>query len=120
MSPLASQANIHLMDAYRKVSNLIGGRSLSLFQHGSLEIKLYTLNSPDHQTQHIQDELYIVVKGKGNFFIDGSRISFVPGDILFVPAGVEHHFEDFSGELVAWVIYYGPDGGEHPFNEEDS
>ena len=37
---------------------------------------------------------------------------FGPGDLLFVPAGVEHRFEEFSDDLAVWVVFYGPDGGE--------
>jgi hypothetical protein len=29
-----------------------------------------------------------------------------------VPAGVEHRFEEFSGDFGTWVIFYGPEGGE--------
>ena len=31
---------------------------------------------------------------------------------LFVPAGVEHRFEDFTDDLAVWVVFYGPEGGE--------
>jgi len=31
---------------------------------------------------------------------------------MFVAAGVEHHFEDFTEDLAIWVIFYGPPGGE--------
>lgn len=33
-------------------------------------------------------------------------------DAIFVEAGVEHRFEDFSDDFSAWVIFWGPDGGE--------
>ncbi|MFI5253481.1 MAG: cupin domain-containing protein [Bacteroidota bacterium] len=114
MYEIATQAKVSFTDAYRKVSNLIGKRSVCLFQHGSLEIKMYAPKTVDPQTPHRQDEAYIVMKGKGYFYIDGSRIPFEPGDFLFAPAGVEHRFENFSDDLVAWVIYYGPEGGEQP------
>jgi hypothetical protein len=45
---------------------------------------------------------------------DGERTPFVQGDILFVAAGVEHHYEDFSADLALWRIFYGADGGEIP------
>ena len=35
-----------------------------------------------------------------------------PGDLLFVPAGVVHRFEEFTDDLAVWVIFYGPEGGE--------
>ena len=33
---------------------------------------------------------------------------------LFLAAGVEHHYEDFSTDLALWRIFYGPRGGEIP------
>lgn len=35
-----------------------------------------------------------------------------PGNLLFVAAGAEHRFEDFTGDFGAWVMFYGPEGGE--------
>ena len=53
-----------------------------------------------------------MVKGEGYFFDRGARTRFAPGDLLFVPAGAEHRFENFTDDLVVWVIFYGPEGGE--------
>ena len=47
------------------------------------------------------------VKGPGS-----ERHGFAPGDMLFVPAGTVHRFEDFSDDFATWVIFYGPEGGE--------
>jgi mannose-6-phosphate isomerase-like protein (cupin superfamily) len=45
-------------------------------------------------------------------FVNGpDRHRFGPGDLLFVPAGVEHRFEDVGDDLAVWVILYGPDSG---------
>jgi mannose-6-phosphate isomerase-like protein (cupin superfamily) len=33
-------------------------------------------------------------------------------DVLFVPAGVEHRFENFTDDFTTWVIFYGQKGGE--------
>ena len=30
----------------------------------------------------------------------------------FVPAGKHHRFVDFTPELTAWAIFWGPPGGE--------
>ena len=41
------------------------------------------------------------------------RSTSVPaGEALFVPAGVEHRFEDFTPDFATWVFFYGPEGGE--------
>jgi len=75
--------------------------------------RVSTRNAPgDTQTPHRQDEIYVVVRGEGEFQNGASRHRFGPGDLLFVPAGVDHRFLDFSEDLAVWVVFYGPDGGE--------
>ena len=64
------------------------------------------------QAPHRRDEVYVVVAGSGTFLNGASRHPFGSGDLLFVPAGVTHRFEAFTDDLVVWVIFYGPDGGE--------
>jgi mannose-6-phosphate isomerase-like protein (cupin superfamily) len=46
------------------------------------------------------------------FWNDGVRRPVEPGEVLFVPAGIEHRFEDFSDDFATWVFFYGPEGGE--------
>jgi mannose-6-phosphate isomerase-like protein (cupin superfamily) len=47
-----------------------------------------------------------------HFYNDGERTPFDVGDVLFVRAGNEHRFENFTDDFATWVIFYGPDGGE--------
>jgi mannose-6-phosphate isomerase-like protein (cupin superfamily) len=82
---------------------------------GTLDVKLSAPTNPNQQKPHTQDELYIIVRGRGSLFHDGKRDPFEAGAVLFVAAGIEHHFEEFSeGDLVVWRVFYGPDGGEIP------
>ena len=53
-----------------------------------------------------------MVQGRGQFRNGDARHPFGPGDVLFVPAGVVHRFEEFTDDLVVWVFFYGPEGGE--------
>jgi len=62
----------------------------------------------------MQDELYFVAQGRGWFVNGGTRQPFQPGDALFVPAGVVHRFEEFSDDVMLWVVFYGPQAGEKP------
>jgi mannose-6-phosphate isomerase-like protein (cupin superfamily) len=87
-------------------------RSLPLFQHGTLLVKFYAPRETDPQTPHTRDELYVVAQGSGIFFNGTTRKPFVQGDLIFVEAGTSHRFEDFTGDLGVWVVYYGPEGGE--------
>jgi mannose-6-phosphate isomerase-like protein (cupin superfamily) len=89
-----------------------GERFTSLFRHGTLEVELYAPRGRDPQQPHRRDEVYVVVHGSGMFLNGAVREPFGPGDLLFVPAGVVHRFEEFTDDLVVWVVFYGPDGGE--------
>lgn len=82
------------------------------FRHGTLELGLYAPRGSDPQDPHSRDELYVVMRGTGWFVNGPARIPFAPGDALFVPAGVVHRFETFTDDFVAWVVFYGPEGGE--------
>lgn len=89
-----------------------GERFSSLLKHGSLLVEIYAPRGTDPQKPHNRDEVYVVVQGSGEFLNGGERQSFQLGDLLFVPATVEHRFENFTDDLILWVIFYGPDGGE--------
>jgi mannose-6-phosphate isomerase-like protein (cupin superfamily) len=88
------------------------GRYAVVFRHGTLEAGLYAPRGRDPQQPHARDEVYVVQAGTGWFVNGNQRHRFAPGDFLFVPAGVEHRFEDFSDDLAVWVLFYGPEGGE--------
>ncbi|WP_236652805.1 cupin domain-containing protein [Chitinophaga vietnamensis] len=67
----------------------------------------------DGQEPHIQDEIYIVVRGSGEFELEGEKVVNVGvGDFLFVPANTRHRFRNFSPDLLLWAIFYGEEGGE--------
>jgi mannose-6-phosphate isomerase-like protein (cupin superfamily) len=87
-------------------------RFVNLFARGTLSLELYAPQGRDKQEPHTQDELYVVVSGEGEFVNGADRHPFKAGDVLFVPAGVEHRFERFSDDFQTWVIFYGPQGGE--------
>jgi len=89
-----------------------GSRSALLMQHGSMKLRYYAPPGSDPQMPHEQDELYVVARGRGTFFVAGQRVPFGPGDVLFAPAGAEHRFEGFSEDFATWVVFYGPPGGE--------
>lgn len=75
-------------------------------------MELYAPRDHDPQTPHAQDEVYVVVSGSGEFVNGEERHPFGPGDVLFVPAGRTHRFENFTGDFQTWVIFHGPQGGE--------
>ena len=55
-----------------------------------------------------------MIRGRGVLFHEGKRESFEADDFLFVAAGTDHHFEDFSEDVAYWRVFYGLTGGEPP------
>jgi len=105
-------ASIACTDALARLPGPGGVRFVEVFRHGTLSLELYAPRGHDPQQPHARDELYVVVEGDGSFVCGDERMRFVRGDALFAPAGLAHRFEDFSDDLVVWVMFYGPEGGE--------
>jgi len=99
-------------NALLKLPGPNGQRFATVFQHGSLLIEIYAPRGTDPQKPHTRDEVYVVAAGSGDFVCGQTRQSFGPTDFLFAAAGVEHRFENFTDDLVVWVLFYGPEGGE--------
>ena len=92
---------------------------LTLFDHGSLQLEIYKPHHVDMQTPHDRDEVYVVVSGTVEFLNGKDKVHFGPGDFLFVPAGIEHRFVNFTDDFSTWVIFYGPKGGESQLPKEN-
>jgi mannose-6-phosphate isomerase-like protein (cupin superfamily) len=106
---------VRLADAQVGIPGPVGEHAVSFLERGTLKAMLSLgrfAPVPRPTTPHNQDEVYVIIRGRGVFFHDGQRDGFEPGDFLFVAAGVEHRFEDFTDDLAVWVIFYGPEGGE--------
>ncbi|MFQ5568451.1 MAG: cupin domain-containing protein [Rhodothermales bacterium] len=108
----APRHRVTVAEAMAQLPGPQGERFAPVLEHGSLVIEIYAPRGHDPQTPHTRDEVYVVVRGKGKFVNGPSRTRFGPGDVLFVPAGVVHRFEHFTDDLVVWVLFYGPEGGE--------
>ncbi|GAB3252406.1 cupin domain-containing protein [Larkinella harenae] len=89
-----------------------GKEFLELFGHGTLSVEIYKPVGEDRQQPHDRDEVYFILSGCGIFYLEGTTCDFKPGDVLFVPAGAEHRFQQFTEDFATWVIFYGPEGGE--------
>lgn len=106
---------IRLADVQRAIPGPDGAHAVSVLRRGTLDVRLAAApERPTQQTSHTQDEVYVVIRGRGVFLHDGERDKFDSGDLLFVAAGAAHRFEDFSEDLAVWVVFHGPQGGEVP------
>ena len=89
-----------------------GNLAVPILHNGSMEAELYMPIGSDPQTPHDRDEIYVVARGAGEFFNGEALVKVEEGSFLFVPAGVEHRFQNFTEGFSVWVIFYGPEGGE--------
>lgn len=92
--------------------NASGKLFVELFSHGSLNVEIYRPEEKDMQTPHDRDEVYVIIAGETDFLNGGIPIHAKAGDVLFVSAGKEHRFENFTHDFCTWVFFYGPAGGE--------
>jgi mannose-6-phosphate isomerase-like protein (cupin superfamily) len=81
-------------------------------RHGSMSVEVFAPRGVDSQLPHDQDELYFIVAGSAEFHHAARRAGVASGDALFVAAGEPHHFEAMSADFAAWVVFWGPKGGE--------
>jgi mannose-6-phosphate isomerase-like protein (cupin superfamily) len=71
-----------------------------------LEVGVYVLVAPepDRQQPHEDDELYVVLEGRGRLEVEGESFDVGPGSAVFVPAGADHRFTGYEG-LAVLVIF---------------
>jgi len=71
-----------------------------------LEIGVYVLAAPepDHQQPHADDEVYVVLEGRGTLEVEGAQVELREGHAAFVPAGARHQFVGYE-QLSVLVIF---------------
>jgi mannose-6-phosphate isomerase-like protein (cupin superfamily) len=71
-----------------------------------VEIGVYVLVAPepDRQQPHEDDEVYVVLEGRGTLDVEGTPVELREGHAVFVPAGAEHRFSGYE-TLSVLVIF---------------
>ncbi len=59
---------------------------------------------PDRQSPHEDDEVYVVLEGRGVLEVEGQQVELREGHAVFVPAGAEHHFVGYE-QLSVLVLF---------------
>ena len=80
---------------------------LKFLDEASLSSGLYTLRKgqKDPQSPHLLDELYYVLEGQAKLQVSDKVYPALPGDVLFVPAHVEHKFIEIEEDLRLLVFF---------------
>lgn len=107
-----SKFSISIGEAIDQLKKETDQKFTVLINNCTMSIEFYAPKLIDTQTPHRQDEIYVIASGESQFYRAGETVECKSGDVLFVPAGMEHRFIDFTDDFSTWVIFYGPDGGE--------
>ena len=86
-----------------------GGGYEVVHESPGLEIGVYVLvaPTPDRQTPHLFDEVYVVLDGEGEIDVEGEVRHVSKGDAVFVAAHAAHRFSRYE-RLSLLVIFNGP------------
>jgi mannose-6-phosphate isomerase-like protein (cupin superfamily) len=80
----------------------------------ALSCGLYSLKAgaKDLQGPHEEDEVYLVLSGRGRLRVNGSEQEVQPGSLLYVRATSEHSFFEIEEDMTLLVFFAsgGPSG----------
>ena len=93
---------------FRRLAKGAGGYEIIHTSPG-LELGVYMLVAPepDRQQPHEDDEVYVVLEGRGVLEIEGDAVELREGQAVFVPAGAEHRFVGYEN-LSLLVVFAQP------------
>ncbi len=85
---------------------------LEFLREESLSMGLYVLpaGSLDPQQPHTEDEVYVVMHGRGQIRVAAEDRPVEPGSVIFVEAGVDHRFHSIAETLRVLVLFAPPEG----------
>ena len=83
-----------------------GGGYEIVHESPGLELGVYVLvvPEPDRQQPHEDDEIYVVLEGRGVLEVEDERVELRKGSAVFVPAGAEHRFVGY--ELLSVLVIF--------------
>lgn len=64
----------------------------------------------DPQSPHAEDEIYVILEGRGILRTESGDGLAVPGAALFVPAGEHHSFTEITEALFMYVVFSPAEG----------
>ena len=80
----------------------------------SAGLAIWPQASHDRQRPHLEDEVYYVISGRAAIQVAGEDRPVKPGTLVFVAAGVEHHFHSIEEDLRVLVFWAPPHAARPP------
>jgi mannose-6-phosphate isomerase-like protein (cupin superfamily) len=74
----------------------------------SLGMSIWPAGGEDTQQPHTEDEVYVVMAGRGRIRVAGEDRPVQPGSIVSVATGVEHRFHSIEEDLHVLVLWAPP------------
>jgi len=92
-------------DVQRRLVGASGGYEV-VHRSPGLEMGVYVLVAPeaDRQQPHEDDEVYVVLEGRGVLEVEGKTFEVSEGSAVFVEAGADHRFVGYEN-LAVLVIF---------------
>lgn len=83
-----------------------GGGYEVVHESAGIELGVYVLVAPepDRQQPHEDDEVYVVLEGRGVLQVEGESVDVEEGSAVFVEAGADHRFTGYE-QLAVLVIF---------------
>jgi quercetin dioxygenase-like cupin family protein len=77
------------------------------FRVPDLSVGTYSIpaGGVDDQTPHHEDEIYVVIRGRGRLETDDGTAKVHAGSVIYVPAGEDHTFTEVAEDLTLLVIF---------------
>jgi mannose-6-phosphate isomerase-like protein (cupin superfamily) len=94
------------IDAVRRRLQAGSGGYEIVHESPGLEVGVYVLVAPepDRQQPHADDEIYVVLEGRGTLDVEEKAVELHEGHAVFVPAGADHRFSGYE-HLSCLVIF---------------
>ena len=74
----------------------------------SMTVLYRPAGAPDDQKPHTEDEVYYVASGRGRLQAGDQDYELAAESIVYVAAGVEHHFHDVTEDMRILVFWAPP------------
>jgi len=85
---------------------------VEFLRNPSMSVGVYRLSAGanDPQQPHAEDEVYVILAGRGRFRAAHEDVTVGPGDVIFVPAREPHHSCALTEALEVLVLFSPPEG----------
>ena len=107
--PVETFDTASLAAARDELERRTGDLYLEFLRRDSMSCGLYVLEAgaTDPQEPHTEDEVYVVLGGRGRLLVDGDDRPVGPGSVAFVARRIPHRFHDVT-ERLSVLVFFAP------------